>query len=77
MDEFSGVLSVRRWGNSLVVVLPPELKDFFGVVHRDLLAYRKCGRMVVLRRIQPKQLVPLTESESQEAGIPVGNLGGR
>jgi antitoxin component of MazEF toxin-antitoxin module len=66
-DNFHGVLNVRKWGHSMVIVLPPELREFFQVMHRDLIAYRKVGRLVCLRRIGPSDLLPVTDKEAQES----------
>jgi hypothetical protein len=71
-EEFEGVLRVRNWSHSWVIVLPRELREFFGVVHRDMLAYRKVGRLVVLRRIRAGELLPVTEAEAREAAAKVG-----
>jgi antitoxin component of MazEF toxin-antitoxin module len=65
-EEFEGLVRVRKWGNSMVLVLSPELKAFFGVVHRDLLAFRKVGRYVLLRRIRAGELVPVSEAEARQ-----------
>ena len=64
-EGFHGILRVRKWGHSMVVVLPPELKEFFHVMHRDLIGYRKVGRLVCLRRIGPGDLLPVTDKEAQ------------
>ncbi len=66
-EEFEGVLRVRNWSRSWVIVLPRELREFFGVVHRDMLAYRKVGRLVVLRRIRAGELLPMSKAEAEQA----------
>jgi bifunctional DNA-binding transcriptional regulator/antitoxin component of YhaV-PrlF toxin-antitoxin module len=71
-EEFEGVLRVRNWSRSWVIVLPRELREFFGVVHRDMLAYRKVGRLIVLRRIRAGELLPVTDAEAKEAAGKVG-----
>lgn len=58
-EEFQGTVRARKWGHSMVIVLPRELREFLGVVHRDLIAYRKVGRYVLLRRIRAGELVPV------------------
>lgn len=63
--EFEGIIRVRKWGNSYVLVLPPEIKEFFAVVPRDMIAYRKVGRVVVLRRICHGDLLPMTPGEKR------------
>jgi antitoxin component of MazEF toxin-antitoxin module len=64
-EGFHGTLRVRKWGHSMVIVLPPELREFFNVIHRDLIAYRKVGRLVCLRRIGAGDLLPVTDKEAQ------------
>jgi hypothetical protein len=66
-EETHGTVRVRKWGHCMVIVLPPDLREFFAVVHRDMLAYRKVGRMVAFRRITAAELFPVTEAESQHA----------
>ena len=66
-EEFEGVVRARKWGDSIVIVVPPEIRDFFGLEHRDMLAYRKVGRLVCFRRIKAGELLPTTEEEAQRA----------
>lgn len=68
-EEFEGVVRVRRWSKCFVIVLPREMREFFGIVHRDMLAYRKVGRLVVLRKIRAGELLPVSESEAREAEL--------
>lgn len=64
-EEFSGIVRVRKWTKCWVIVLPRELREFFGVVHRDMIAYRKVGRYVLLRRISAGELMPVTDAEAR------------
>jgi antitoxin component of MazEF toxin-antitoxin module len=66
-EEFEGTVRVRKWGKSYVIVLPRELREFFGTVHRDLLAYRKVGRLVCLRKISVAELLPISEAEARQS----------
>ena len=66
-EEFEGTVRIRKWGKSYVIVLPRELREFFGAVHRDMLAYRKVGRLVCLRRIGAGDLLPLTKEEAAQS----------
>jgi len=63
-DEIHGTVRIRKWGGSLVIVLPPDLREFFGAVHRDMLSYRKVGRMICLKRISAAELLPVTQEEA-------------
>ena len=71
-DEFEGVVRVRKWSKCFVIVLPREVREFFGVVHRDMLAYRKVGRLVVLRRIRADELLPVSKAEAEQAEAELG-----
>ena len=64
-EEFSGIVRVRKWTKCWVIVLPRELREFFGVVHRDMIAYRKVGRYVLLRRISAGELMPVSDAEAR------------
>jgi antitoxin component of MazEF toxin-antitoxin module len=66
-EEFQGTVRVKKWGKSFVIVIPREVRDFFGVVHRDMLAYRKVGRLVCFRKISAAELLPVTEAEAKQA----------
>lgn len=70
--QIEGVLRVRKWGKSTVMCIPAELRDFFAVVHRDLIAYRQVGRVIVLRRIRHGELVPLPGDKEQRERSGVG-----
>lgn len=70
-EEFEGIVRVRKWGSSYVICLPKELREFLAVVHRDMLAYRKVGRHVVLKRITPSELLPLGEGEKRRPPVEV------
>jgi bifunctional DNA-binding transcriptional regulator/antitoxin component of YhaV-PrlF toxin-antitoxin module len=71
-EEFHGTVRVRKWGSSLVITLPKEIRDFLGIVRRDLVAYRKVGRYVVLRRISGAELLPVTNAEAKRDSSSVG-----
>jgi hypothetical protein len=76
-EEFHGTVRVRKWGSSLVIVLPREIRDFMSIVRRDLVAYRKVGRYVVLRRISGAELVPVTGAEAKGESSHTGAGDGR
>jgi antitoxin component of MazEF toxin-antitoxin module len=73
-EEFEGIVRVKKWGNSMVLVLPVELREFFGLVPRDILAFRKVGRYVMIRRIRAGELVPLSEQEARQGLLAVEKL---
>lgn len=72
-EEFEGTLRVRKWGNSYVLLLPKEFRNLLGIVHRDLIAFRKLGRNVVLKRISGADLIPVTEAEARRRVVGVGD----
>lgn len=71
-EEFEGTLRVRKWGDSYVICLPKEFREHFGIVHRDLIAFRKLGRNILLRRISGADLIPVTEGEARRRVVGAG-----
>ena len=61
------VTHCRRWGNSFVMLMPREVREELGLVHRDLIGLRKVGRRWVLVKITAAMVCPVSENEVRQA----------
>jgi antitoxin component of MazEF toxin-antitoxin module len=67
MDSPLLVTHVRRWSDSYVLILPRAIREHLGLVAGDVVGLRKVGRLVMMKRIVPGEVMPLTEEEARDA----------
>ncbi len=58
---------VLIWGNSFVIVVPRALVSSLGLVHRDVVGLRKIGRNLLLKRLVPGEVMPVSAAEVEAA----------
>lgn len=73
MNEEFKTTTVKKWGHSFVLLVPKEIRKYLGIEHGDLVGFRKCGRLVVMKRIRGSEAMPLTESEARQETVAAGD----
>ncbi len=69
MEEVFYTTRVKKWSGSWVVVLPPGVVRIFGFVHRDIVGVRKVGPCLVIKRLTPGAVMPLSAEELEAASV--------
>ncbi len=69
MDELFYTTRIKKWGGSFVVVLPPGAVRVMGFIHRDIVGVRKVGPCLVIKRIAPGAVMPLSPDEIEAASV--------
>lgn len=67
MSEPVMIANVRSYGNSVVLVLPRSLREALGILPRDLVGMRKVGRLLLLKKLVPGEIMPVSAGEAADA----------
>jgi bifunctional DNA-binding transcriptional regulator/antitoxin component of YhaV-PrlF toxin-antitoxin module len=67
MSERIYPVHVREYGGSTVLVLPRSLREALGIFPRDVVCIRKVGRMLLLKKLVPGEVMPVSVEEAHAA----------
>ncbi len=69
MENNFTTTTVKKWGGTHVLILKPQIMHALGWVHRDVVGVRKVGRCLLLKRLVPGEVMPLSSQEAETAAL--------
>ncbi len=63
MEQTFYTSRVKLWGGSYVILLPAALVKSMGYVHRDAVALRRLGRALLIKKLVPGEVIPVSAEE--------------